>query len=214
LCNYIFAYMFLFWILAGYQHDYVFDWTVARQAADNNRLRVCLLLFFFPGITTSASFTVLNVQHFFPLTTSWVGEVGWWDHQQTGLSGLQVCELHTHFGMLYLWNKQGGNWKPAGSLLLICFLTARQDVPGRFPGPVDAFGRRTGSGSGHYGEQTKHRSLLDTLLAPKTVRNYQSNSSWDWYLQMLFTSSHSFFCALTIIAVAVVTIMWWDVLYN
>jgi casein kinase 1 epsilon len=47
LCNYIFAYMFLFWILAGYQHDYVFDWTVARQAADNNRLRVCLLLFFF-----------------------------------------------------------------------------------------------------------------------------------------------------------------------
>jgi len=124
---------------------------------------------FFSGITTSASFTVLNVQHFFPLTTSWVGEVGWWDHQQTGLSGLQVCELHTHFGMLYLWNKQGGNWKPAGSLLLICFLTARQDVPDRFPGPVDAFGRRTGSGSGHYGEQTKHRSLLDTLLAPKTT---------------------------------------------
>jgi len=131
---------------------------------------------FFPLELHSCKFYCAECVTFFPLATSWVGEVGWWDHRQTELSGLQVCELHTHFGMLYLWNKQGGNWKPAGSLLLICFLTARQDVPDRFPGPVDAFGRRTGSGSGHYGEHTKHRSLLDTLLAPKTVRNSQSNS--------------------------------------
>jgi len=99
-------------IREGYQHDYVFDWTVARQAADNNRLR---------------------------------------------LSG------------------RGGLVGPSADRAERA--AARQDVPGRFPGPVDAFGRRTGSGSGHYGEQTKHRSLLDTLLAPKTVRNYQSNSS-------------------------------------
>ncbi|KAL5212329.1 hypothetical protein ABZP36_023176 [Zizania latifolia] len=44
---------------------------------------------------------------------------------------------------------------------------ARQDVPDRFSGIVDAFPRRTGSGSGHYGEHTKHRNILDSLLAPK-----------------------------------------------
>jgi len=91
-------------IREGYQHDYVFDWTVARQAADNNRLR---------------------------------------------LSG------------------RGGLVGPSADRAERA--AARQDVPDRFPGPVDAFGRRTGSGSGHYGEQTKHRSLLDTLLAPKTT---------------------------------------------
>jgi len=88
----------------GYQHDYVFDWTVARQAVDNNRLR---------------------------------------------LSG------------------RGGLVGPSADRAERA--AARQDVPDRFPGPVDAFGRRTGSGSGHYGEHTKHRSLLDTLLAPKTT---------------------------------------------
>uniref|UniRef100_A0A0D9YV46 non-specific serine/threonine protein kinase n=1 Tax=Oryza glumipatula TaxID=40148 RepID=A0A0D9YV46_9ORYZ len=47
--------------------------------------------------------------------------------------------------------------------------TARQDVPDRFSGTVDPFARRTGSGSGHYGEHTKHRNILDSLLAPKTA---------------------------------------------
>jgi hypothetical protein len=49
-------------------------------------------------------------------------------------------------------------------------LTARQDVPDRFSGSVETFARRTGSGSGHHGESTKHRTLLDSLLAPKMVR--------------------------------------------
>uniref|UniRef100_A0A0D9VIH3 non-specific serine/threonine protein kinase n=1 Tax=Leersia perrieri TaxID=77586 RepID=A0A0D9VIH3_9ORYZ len=46
---------------------------------------------------------------------------------------------------------------------------ARQDVPDRFFGTVDPFARRTGSGSGHYGEHTKHRNILDSFLAPKTA---------------------------------------------
>jgi hypothetical protein len=50
-----------FWILAGYQPDYVFDWTVSRQAADNNRLRVCLLLFWKLPVLLLARFAVLNV---------------------------------------------------------------------------------------------------------------------------------------------------------
>uniref|UniRef100_A0ACD5XQQ8 Uncharacterized protein n=1 Tax=Avena sativa TaxID=4498 RepID=A0ACD5XQQ8_AVESA len=45
--------------------------------------------------------------------------------------------------------------------------SARQDVPDRFSGSVETFARRTGSGSGHHGENTKHRTLLDSLLAPK-----------------------------------------------
>ncbi|CAN6238684.1 unnamed protein product [Urochloa humidicola] len=90
-------------IREGYQHDYVFDWTVARQAADNNRMRLS-------------------------------GRGG-------GLAGPSADRAER--------------------------AAARQDVPDRFP-PIDAFGRRTGSGSGHYGEHTKHRTLLDTLLAPKT----------------------------------------------
>ncbi|OEL28466.1 Casein kinase 1-like protein 6 [Dichanthelium oligosanthes] len=89
-------------IREGYQHDYVFDWTVSRQAVDNNRLR------------------------------------------QSGRGGLV-----------------GPSADRAERA------AARQDVPDRFPGPVDAFGRRTGSGSGHYGEHTKHKTLLDSLLAPK-----------------------------------------------
>ncbi|KAL6899426.1 hypothetical protein ACP4OV_006084 [Aristida adscensionis] len=46
---------------------------------------------------------------------------------------------------------------------------ARQDIPDRFSGQADAFGKRTGSGSGPYGEHTKHRTLLDSLLATKTA---------------------------------------------
>ncbi|XP_062219694.1 casein kinase 1-like [Phragmites australis] len=46
---------------------------------------------------------------------------------------------------------------------------ARQDVPDRLSTPVDPFARRTGSGSGHYGEHTKHRILLDSLLSTKPV---------------------------------------------
>ncbi|CAN6273524.1 unnamed protein product, partial [Urochloa humidicola] len=91
-------------IREGYQHDYVFDWTVARQAADNNRMRLS-------------------------------GRGG-------GLAGPSADRAER--------------------------VAVKQDVPDRFP-PIDAFGRRTGSGSAHYGEHTKHRTLLDTLLAPKTT---------------------------------------------
>nr|CAB3450399.1 unnamed protein product [Digitaria exilis] len=91
-------------IREGYQHDYVFDWTVARQAADNNRLR---------------------------------------------LSG------------------RGGLVGPSADRAERAAARPDVPVPDRFPGPVDAFGRRTSSG--HYGENTKQRTLLDTLLAPKTT---------------------------------------------
>ncbi|WVZ74566.1 hypothetical protein U9M48_022732 [Paspalum notatum var. saurae] len=91
-------------IREGYQLDYVFDWTVSRQAADSNRLR---------------------------------------------LSG-----------------RTGGSVGPSADRAERA--AARQDVPDRYPVPVDALPRRTGSGSGHY-EQTKHRTLLDSLLASKTA---------------------------------------------
>ena len=54
------------------------------------------------------------------------------------------------------------------------FLTARQDVPERFSSLADPFTKRTGSGPGHGGEYTKHRTLLDSLLAPKAVRVFKS----------------------------------------
>lgn len=90
-------------IREGYQSDYIFDWTVSRQAAENNRLR--------PS-----------------------GRTG-------GLVGPSAERAER--------------------------TSARQDVPDRFSGSVETFARRTGSGSGHHGENTKHRTLLDSLLAPK-----------------------------------------------
>ncbi|AQK72737.1 Casein kinase 1 [Zea mays] len=88
-------------IREGCQPDYVFDWTVSRQAADNNRLRLS-------------------------------GKTG-------GLVGPSVDRAER--------------------------AAAKQDVPHRFTGPADALAKRTGSGSGHYGEHTKHRTLLDSLMA-------------------------------------------------
>ncbi|VAI58594.1 unnamed protein product [Triticum turgidum subsp. durum] len=90
-------------IREGYQSDHIFDWTVSRQVAENNRLR--------PSGRTA------------------------------GLVGPSAERAER--------------------------IAARQDVPDRFSGSVDTFARRTGSGSGHHGENTKHRTLLDSLLAPK-----------------------------------------------
>ncbi|CAM0945190.1 unnamed protein product [Alopecurus aequalis] len=89
--------------VTGYQSDYIFDWTVSRQVAENNRLR--------PS-----------------------GRTG-------GFVGPSAERAER--------------------------TSARQDVPDRFSGSVETFARRTGSGSGHHGENTKHRTLLDSLLAPK-----------------------------------------------
>ena len=85
-------------------------------------------------------------------------------------SGWTSCRFVScaHFEILHLGNKQGGNLE--AQIFWILSLTARHDVPERFTGPADAFARRTSSGSGHYGEHTKHRTLLDSLMASKMVR--------------------------------------------
>lgn len=72
--------------------------------------------------------------------------------------------------ILHLGNKQGGILE--AQIFGFSLLTARHDVPERFSGPADAFARRTGSGSGHYGEHTKHRTLLDSLMSSKMVRTF------------------------------------------
>ncbi|VAI47091.1 unnamed protein product [Triticum turgidum subsp. durum] len=90
-------------IREGYQSDHIFDWTVSRQLAENNRLR--------PSGRTA------------------------------GLVGPSAERAER--------------------------IAARQDGPDRFSSSVETFARRTGSGSGHHGENTKHRTLFDSLLAPK-----------------------------------------------
>ncbi|CAD6250243.1 unnamed protein product [Miscanthus lutarioriparius] len=117
-------------IREGYQPDYVFDWTVSRQAVDNNRLR-------------------LN------------GKTG-------GLVGPSVDRAER--------------------------AATRHDVPERFTGPADAFARRTGSGSGHYGEHTKHRTLLDSLMASKMAvdsdkRRHSSSRNGSTSRKALLSSS-------------------------
>ncbi|EES05449.1 hypothetical protein BDA96_04G233000 [Sorghum bicolor] len=117
-------------IREGYQPDYVFDWTVSRQAADNNRLRLS-------------------------------GKTG-------GLVGPSVDRAER--------------------------AAARHDVAERFTGPADAFTRRTGSGSGHYGEHTKHRTLLDSLMASKMAvdsdkRRHSSSRNGSTSRKALLSSS-------------------------
>uniref|UniRef100_A0A453P482 Non-specific serine/threonine protein kinase n=2 Tax=Aegilops tauschii subsp. strangulata TaxID=200361 RepID=A0A453P482_AEGTS len=120
-------------IREGYQSDHIFDWTVSRQVAENNRLR--------PSGRTA-------------------GLVGPSAERAERIAGLSVA---CTFAKVYIQEISY-----AGSVIAFCFLlTARQDVPDRLSGSVDTFARRTGSGSGHHGENTKHRTLLDTLLAPK-----------------------------------------------
>jgi hypothetical protein len=62
---------------------------------------------------------------------------------------------------------------------------------------VETFARRTGSGSGHHGENTKHRTLLDSLLAPKMVRNAQFILIIIFYLKYPMLREHApckYFC--------------------
>ncbi|AQK53697.1 Putative casein kinase family protein [Zea mays] len=117
-------------IREGYQLDYVFDWTVSRQAVDNNRLRLS-------------------------------GKTG-------GLVGPSVDRAER--------------------------AAARQDVPDRFTGQAGAFARRTGSGSGQYGEHTKHRTLLDSLMASKMAvdsdkRKHSSSRNGSTSRKALLSSS-------------------------
>jgi hypothetical protein len=96
-----------FWILAGCQPDYVFDWTVSRQAADNNRLRVCLLLFWKLPVLLLARFAVLNVVcHSLP--AEW--EDRWVGGTICG-SGWTSCRFVSgaYIEILHLGNKQGGS---------------------------------------------------------------------------------------------------------
>ncbi|GJM85555.1 hypothetical protein PR202_ga02016 [Eleusine coracana subsp. coracana] len=70
--------------------------------------------------------------------------------------------------------------------------TARQDVPERFSSLVDPFAKRTGSG--HAAEYTKHRTLLDSLLASKTAvdsdrRRHSSSRNGSTSRKALLSSS-------------------------
>ncbi|KAK3154658.1 hypothetical protein QOZ80_2BG0193500 [Eleusine coracana subsp. coracana] len=69
---------------------------------------------------------------------------------------------------------------------------ARQDVPERFSSLVDPFAKRTGSG--HAAEYTKHRTLLDSLLASKTAvdsdrRRHSSSRNGSTSRKALLSSS-------------------------
>ncbi|KAK3158487.1 hypothetical protein QOZ80_2AG0137860 [Eleusine coracana subsp. coracana] len=71
---------------------------------------------------------------------------------------------------------------------------ARQDGPERFSSLVDPFAKRTGSGSGHGAEYTKHRTLLDSLLASKTAvdsdrRRHSSSRNGSTSRKALLSSS-------------------------
>lgn len=62
----------------------------------------------------------------------------------------------SHVETLQLGNQQGRNMEAQISSLSL----TRQDVPDRSSGPVDELAGRTDSSSGHYGQHTKHRTLI------------------------------------------------------
>jgi casein kinase 1 epsilon len=91
--------------------------------------------------------------------------VGWQALLQNGLRELQVCKYVSR--EILQWN----------SLHIFFIYDLAHDIPDRLFSSAEALFRRTGSGSGHNREHTKHRSLLESLIPSKAVDSDRTRPS-------------------------------------
>ena len=128
------------------------------QFRDKSKLQVHRLSIFpCHSLKSNVIFTVLTL-HLFLATSLAARLVGWQALLQNELRELQVCK--------YFRRESGIHY-----ITFFIYDLARYN-PDRLFSAAEALFRRTGSGSGHNREHTKHRSLLESLMPSKAVRSF------------------------------------------